>query len=718
VLNGKQIEAVNATEGPLLIIAGAGSGKTKVLTHRIAKLIEKGVKPWNILAVTFTNKAANEMKERVRKLLNLHQDEGLKVNMGTFHSVCVRILKEQAHLIGYENQFTIYDTADSVALIKNIMEYFRVDPKKINPKAILAAISNAKNQLISPDKYHVKAGNEFHMKVGEMYVEYQKRLALNQAFDFDDLIMKTVEIWQKNPAILDHYQEKFKYILVDEYQDTNHAQYVLTNLLAKKYRNICVVGDSDQSIYSFRGANIQNILDFEKDYPETKMIKLEQNYRSTKNILKAAHHVIVKNKLRKDKEMWTENTEGPKIKVYKAFNEKHEGELIIREIQKLLESYESPQYNDFVILYRTNAQSRILEETMLRFGMPYKIVGGVKFYERKEIKDLIAYLKVIQNPNDSLSLLRIINTPSRKIGAQTLVQIQNQAYITGQHLFTVMRNPDFLSLPKQESLRSFVNLIEELRKENADFGASGLIKQVIHRTNYKEFLLNDNSKEAQSRYENLMELISVASKYDGLEPGISLATFLEEVALISDLDNLKVEDNAVTLMTLHSAKGLEFNTVFIAGAEEGILPHTNSLFDPEELEEERRLMYVGMTRAKENLYIIYANERLLYGQYNANAPSQFIEDIGEDLVDYNFQKNVFSGYSISIENFGNKKIPDESVLGEERIAFKVNDIVDHKVFGIGKIISTVGDIATIKFEDPQFGVKKLALNIAPLRKVD
>src|SRR3989339_142680 len=710
VLNSPQKLAVETISGPLLIIAGAGSGKTRVLASRIAYLIEKGVKPWNILAVTFTNKAANEMKERVRKLLNLQKDGSLKVNMGTFHSICVKILRIEAHLLGYENEFTIYDSADSVALMKNIMNDFQIDSKRLNPKAILHAISIAKNQLITPEEYQNQAFDNFHKEVARLYLEYQKRLALNQAFDFDDLIMKVVEILKLKAEILTKYQEKFQYILVDEYQDTNQAQYVLVNLLAQKYKNLCVVGDSDQSIYSWRGANIQNILDFEKDYPEAKVIKLEQNYRSTKNILAAAHHVIVKSSQRKDKEMWTENDIGQKIKVLKAFDEKHEGELIANEIEKILRTYENPQYKDFVILYRTNAQSRVLEETLLRHGIPYRIVGGVKFYERKEIKDLIAYLRVIQNPSDSISLLRIINIPSRKIGATTLQQIQEQAFLKNQSFFQALQKVEFLPQSKQIALLNFVSLIQELQKENQEFSASGILKQVIQRVHYKEYLLSESTKEAESRFENVMELVSVASKYDGIEPQISLSTFLEEVSLISDLDNLSDQDNAVALMTLHSAKGLEFETVFIAGAEDGILPHKSSFFSPEEFEEERRLMYVGMTRAKENLYILHTNERMVFGSYNSNPPSQFINDIEENLLEFNYERGFKSFGAIDL---GNKLIPAEDTF-EVKYDFEKGDIIEHKIFGIGKIISVVGDIATVHFEDPEIGVKKLALNIAPI----
>ena len=572
-LNDKQREAVTTTHGPLLVIAGAGSGKTRALTHRIAYTIkEKNVSPWNILAVTFTNKAANEMKSRVIKLLGPEFGEDNLPAVGTFHATCVRILRKHIHLLNYDNSFVIYDTADQQILMKHVMADLDLNDKQFNPKAILNQISNAKNELITAEQYKHLVSNYFTEKVAEVYRQYQSNLQKNNALDFDDIIMKTVELFRKEPKILDRYQEKFRFISVDEYQDTNHAQYVLTNQLAEKYRNLCVIGDSDQSIYSFRGANIQNILNFEKDYPEAKTVMLEQNYRSTQKILDAAHSIIVKNNKRKDKKLWTERDGGENIKYAELDNERSEAEFITREIETRLKQYEFPDYRDFVVLYRTNAQSRVLEEAFLRYGIAYKIVGGIRFYERKEVKDIIAYLRVIQNPADSVSLFRIINTPTRKIGAKTLETIQQYAFINKitffQALLDAEKIPD-LDQGKNEALKKFITIIKDLQKVNAEFTSSGLIKHVIDYTGYKNFI-NDGTVEGEARLENIYELISVASKYDKLEAGLSLNIFLEEIALISDLDNLNTSDNAVTLMTIHAAKGLEFPVVFLAGLEEGI----------------------------------------------------------------------------------------------------------------------------------------------------
>lgn len=667
-LNPEQRKAAETVKGPLLIIAGAGSGKTRALTHRIAYLIkEKGVDPFNILAVTFTNKAANEMKERIIKLLH----PNLELNpekvafsgrldpfiknpsryyadlptIGTFHAVCVQILRRHLHLLDYEDTFNIYDAADSLSLMRKLLDEQNLNEKQFNPKAILAQISNAKNQLVAPKAYEKMVYNYFTEKVASLYHVYQKALAQNQALDFDDILMKTVELFQQHPDVLAEYQERFKYVSVDEYQDTNQAQYIFIKMLADKYRNLCVIGDSDQSIYSWRGANMQNILDFEKDYPDAKVIKLERNYRSTQLILDAAHQIIIKNKKRKDKNLWTDRKEGPRIRLWTSKDEREEAEFVAEEITQKVRQHEKPAYTDFVVLYRTNAQSRVIEEVFLRYGLPYKIVGGVKFYERKEIKDLLAYLRVIQNPNDTVSLLRMINTPPRNIGLKTLEVLQNFALTHNLTLFDAVKNVDKiaeLNEGKKEVLQKFYKLWKKLIEANQQFPASGVIKSVIHLSGYKEFILEDGSPEGETRYENIRELVSVANKYDQLEPGMSLLTFLEEVALISDLDRVDNDerskgerDNAITLMTLHQAKGLEFPAVFIAGLEEGIFPHSRSLFEPEQLEEERRLMYVGITRAEVDLYLLHARQRLLYGEYLTNVPSQFLEDIPEELVEHN-----------------------------------------------------------------------------------
>jgi DNA helicase-2/ATP-dependent DNA helicase PcrA len=722
-LNEKQVEAVTCTDGPLLVIAGAGSGKTRALTHRIAYLIEeKKVSPWNILAVTFTNKAAKEMKNRILKLLNKNVEFGFFEDqtlptIGTFHAICVRMLRKDAHKLDFENTFAIYNTSDQEVLMKHVMEDLMIDNKRVNPKAVLSHISNAKNQLMGPKEYQTYAHDHFSEKVAMIYPKYQQALRKNNAMDFDDLIMKTVELLQNNADILAYYQEKFKYISVDEYQDTNKAQYVLIKLLAEKYKNLCVIGDEDQSIYSWRGATIQNILDFEKDYPNTKMVVLEQNYRSTQNILNAAHDVISKNKMRKEKKLWTEKEGGENLKHWLADNERHEGELIALEIQNLIKDQEYPNFNDFVILYRTNAQSRILEEVFMRNGIPYKIVGGTKFYDRKEIRDILAYLKVIQNPNDSVSLLRIINVPVRKIGQRTIEILNDFARNNNLSLFNAMLLADSIKeIPEAKSgaLLKFVKLIKDLQDKNKENRASGMIKYVIESTLYKK-MLEEEGIEGESRIENIEELVSVALKYDALDSGVSLNIFLEEVSLIADIDTVNDEENSVTFMTVHSAKGLEFPYVFIAGLEEGVFPHSRSLLDREELEEERRLMYVALTRAMERVYLLHARTRMLYGETRSNAPSQFLADINEEYVTANF-----GGHSkrvhISISDIEKRPIPVEMDFGVE-ISLDVGDKVMHTSFGTGIVVDMQGGVVTVAFEDSKVGVKKLAVSVAPLKKL-
>jgi DNA helicase-2/ATP-dependent DNA helicase PcrA len=715
-LNDKQREAVTQVNGPLLVIAGAGSGKTRALTHRIAYMIEeKGVSPWNILAVTFTNKAANEMKGRVVRLLNKGEDDRDIPSVGTFHATCVRILRKYIHLLDYENGFTIYDTADQQILMKHILRDLNIDEKQANPRAILHHISGAKNELITPDKYKSMAHNYFTERVAEAYVSYQKALKRNNALDFDDIIMKTVELFQKEGKILDSYQEKFRFISVDEYQDTNHAQYMLTNMLAEKYRNLCVIGDGDQSIYAFRGANIGNIMNFEKDYPEAKVVLLEQNYRSTKPILDAAHAIISKNSKRKEKKLWTERDGGEKIRIEEADNERAEGQFIAKEIETRLKAQEFRDYRDFVVLYRTNAQSRVLEEVFLRYGIPYKIVGGIRFYERKEVKDLIAYLRVIQNPADTVSLLRIINTPPRKIGAKTIELIREHALKRGISFFESLTEADRiedLGGSKPEVLMKFVAAIKELQKINNQFTASGLIKHVLDYTGYKKFL-NDGTVEGEARIENVYELISVAGKYDSLEPGISLNIFLEEISLIADIDTMDEQDNAVTMMTIHSAKGLEFPVVFLVGLEEGIMPHSRSLLEKDELEEERRLMYVAITRAKDKLFMLRAKNRTLYGETQSNSPSQFLSDIPDDLIEVDERKQrAIKPDQLSYTPIPVEEYPDEAVQLFE------GDRVTHTSFGDGTVVAIQGGVVSVCFKNPRYGTKKLAISIAPLKKIE
>jgi len=724
-LNEKQLEAVKALDGPLLVMAGAGSGKTKALTHRIVHLIaQQKALPENILAVTFTNKAAKEMMQRIENLL---VDSELKTRplIGTFHSICVKILRQHLHELDMENSFVIYDSTDQQILVKRILKNLKIDDKKFNPKAILYAISQAKNQLIGPEEYLKSAFEYFNQKVAEVYTEYQKELKRSNALDFDDIIMKTVELFKDKPQILEYYQNRFKYISVDEYQDTNQAQYILIRQLAAKYENLCVIGDSDQSIYSWRGANMRNILDFEKDFPKAKVVLLEQNYRSTKNILAAADKIIQKNSFRKDKTLWTNNPAGDLLDVYEAFNEKDEASYVISHINKILTRYEHPNFNNFAILYRTNAQSRIMEEILLRNGLPYKIVGGVKFYDRKEIKDIIAYLKLILNPNDSVSLTRIINTPARKIGATTLLKVQEFATQHNLSFFSALTRADQINISpaKQRDLLGFVKLIHGLQKLYSGSKASSMIKFVVEDSGYKKMLVEEGTSESQSRLENIAELISVASKYDGLEPGVSTTVFLEEMALISDIDQLPDSQNSITLMTLHAAKGLEFPHVFMVGLEDGIFPHSRSLIDPEQLEEERRLMYVGVTRAEKSLCLTYARSRLFFGEIQANSPSQFLQDIPQELVTSNSslfdsREKRINHRSLSKSDILNKPIPQETFNARVSASdLKTGDKVSHPTFGDGIVMNVTGGVVTIAFQDKSYGVKKLALSVAPLTKI-
>ncbi len=746
-LNEPQRQAVTTTEGPLLIIAGAGSGKTKALTYRIAYLIrEKGVDAKNILAVTFTNKAATEMKERIKALLVEHGPYAVEPIVGTFHSVCVRLLRREAQNLGYENNFVIYDTADSEALMKKILKENQYDEKQYNPKTVLSHISRAKNSLINEQQYQNYVNSYFEEQVAKLYPIYQKELKKSQAFDFDDLIFRTIELFQKFPDILDRYQEQFRYISIDEYQDTNMAQYTFAQLLAEKYRNMCVIGDDWQSIYSWRGADMTNILNFQKDYPEAVVIKLEQNYRSTNVIVEAANHVIKRNNKRTDKTLWTDKVSDEKIVLIEAYDERDEGDRIIGIIQERIKqsgqlppaSYQAEKANslqptadsrdqeaanselrtlnsplsfsDFAILYRTNAQSRIMEEAFLRHGIPYKIVGGVSFYQRKEIKDVLAYLKVIQNPADTVSLLRIINTPPRSIGPSTVSTLADYATKYDIPLFeAVHRGTEMIELPARAktSLKAFYDFLLDGRTKRNEFPVSALLRYILQTSQYKDFLL-DGTSEGEERWENVQELVSVASKYDQLEPAISLSTFLEEVSLIAQVDVLEEKkEDGVILMTLHNAKGLEFPYVFIAGLEEGIFPHSQSQWTENELEEERRLMYVGITRAKEKLFLLHARSRMLYGNYQNNLPSRFIFEIPETYMESTAQYK---------EKSADQSLRERITESKSARAFNDGDKVIHKTWGEGIIVQTKGDVATIAFKDPKIGIKKLALNIAPLER--
>ena len=630
-LNDKQKEAVLATDGPCLAIAGAGSGKTKVLTHKIAYDIESGIKPWNILAITFTNKAANEMKERIEKLIG---DAAKDLWMGTFHSICVRILRRYIDRIGYKTDFVIFDTSDQKTLIKECLKTLKVDDKIFTDRGVLSEISNGKNEMLEPKAYGVKYAGDFRKKtIAEIYELYQRRLRENNAIDFDDIINFTIKILSENPDVLDYYTEKFKYILVDEYQDTNKAQFTLVSLLASKYGNVTAVGDNDQGIYSFRGADISNILNFERDFPGTRIIKLEQNYRCTGNILKAANAVIKHNENKYDKKLWTENEEGHLPCIYCGEDEYDEGRYIVEQINHL-KTEEYYKNSDFTILYRMNAQSRAIEDILMREGIPYKVIGGLKFYERKEIKDIIAYLRLIHNSADNLSLKRIINEPKRGIGKTSIEQIQEISDKTGNSMYEIIRNAQEYGLMRVYSnSRDFIEQIEYLKSKKDELKISDLIKETLNKTGYTKALENENSVEAETRIENLEEFLTVAIEFEEESADNTLAEFLENITLSSDIDGMEDQDNSITLMTLHSAKGLEFPVVFLVGMEEGIFPGYKTIGEPQALEEERRLFYVGITRAKQYLYLTCAKHRTIFGSTSYNQVSRFVKEIPEELLE-------------------------------------------------------------------------------------
>jgi len=717
-LNDRQLEAAETLTGPLLIVAGAGSGKTRALTYRIANLIAQGMaKPWQILAVTFTNKAANEMKTRVEQLLKKNFDLGEKNHpmIGTFHSICARILRKHFDRFKREKSFVIYDTVDQESIMKRIIKEQQIDDDRVKPRMVLGMISKSKNNLKSSEDFRKSASNFFERQVATLFEEYEKRLIENNALDFDDLLLYTVELFKKNKDVLEEYQEKWRYINVDEYQDTNHAQYVLTKLLADKYRNLCVIGDSDQSIYSFRGADISNILDFEKDYPEAKIIKLEQNYRSTQTILDAADSIIDKNTNRPKKKMWTEAKGGDLIEVIHASTEHDEAEIVAKQIEDLMAD-KKVALKDIVILYRTNAQSRVIEEALLRFGIPYKVIGGVKFYARKEIKDLLAYLRVIHNPNDTDSLLRIINIPPRRIGQTTIQKLQ--AFALGRSLTLAevlkhMEMGDELREAAKDALKDFWSLIEKWRELSRKKVVSDVIKAIVKDIDYKKYLL-DGTEEGEMRFENVMELVSVATKYDGLEPAISLISFLEEVALVADTDQID-DENVITMMTLHSVKGLEYPYVFIVGCEDNIFPHVRSLYKEEDLEEERRLMYVGVTRTMKKLYLLAAKQRMLFGDFQMNPMSRFIADIPEHLAVKTGIETPSVECRVPSAEWEKPTEPIRPKIAEEK--FADGDKVNHPSFGDGIVVERRGDLVTIAFKDKKYGIKKFAANIAPLEKL-
>lgn len=630
-LNDKQQEAVLATEGPCLVIAGAGSGKTKVLTHKIAYEIANGVRPWNILAITFTNKAANEMKERIEKLIG---DAAKDLWMGTFHSICVKILRRYIDRIGYKTDFVIFDTSDQKTLIKECIKALKVDDKLFTDRGVLTEISNGKNEMLEPKAYGVKYAGDFRReKIAELYTLYQQKLKENNALDFDDIINLTIKILTENPDVLEYYTEKFKYVLVDEYQDTNKAQFMLVSMLASKYGNITAVGDNDQGIYSFRGADISNILNFERDFPGTKIIKLEQNYRCTGNILKAANAVIKHNENKYDKKLWTQNEEGKIPCIYNGEDEYDEARYIVEQIEHLKRE-EYYKNSDFVVLYRMNAQSRAIEDILMREGLPYKVIGGLKFYERKEIKDIIAYLRLIHNPADNLSLKRIINEPKRGIGKTSLDKVQEISENSGIPMYEIIKEADKYELNRvYANSREFIEQIEYLREQKDKIKISDLIKETLNKTGYTKALELENSVEAETRIENLEELLTVAIEFEEQEADNTLAEFLENITLSSDIDGMEDQEDSITLMTLHSAKGLEYPVVFLVGMEEGIFPGYKSIGEPQALEEERRLFYVGITRAKQYLYLTCAKHRTIFGSTSYNQISRFVQEIPEELLE-------------------------------------------------------------------------------------
>lgn len=709
-LNEQQKIAVETVNGPILILAGAGSGKTRTLTQRIAYLIENHhATSDNILAVTFTNKASNEMKERIVQLLKLKpgSEKVFLPWVGTFHAICVQILKRDGQELGISRYFSIYDTTDQKDVVRKVLKKLNLNDKKTNPNAVLSMISSAKSELITPEAYRSMARGYFEQIVAQVYPMYQDMLEENSALDFDDLIMKTVELFQKNPQVLEKYQNIFKFILIDEYQDTNNAQYVFSKLLADKNQNICVVGDDAQSIYSFRGANITNILSFEKDYPNAKIIKLEQNYRSTKKILEASNQIISKNPEQKKKVLWTENTEGEGIMLYEAMDEKDEAEWISQEVRQLILNNVSP--SEIAVLYRTNAMSRNLEEALLTANVNYRIVGGVRFYNRSEVKDVLGYLRILINPDDAIGLQRIINVPKRGVGAKTiekftLLATEQRKSLLKYLLDTQKTSPD--ELPK--SLQDFARIVSKLIDLSSKQPVSELIEDVIEFTGYKAEL--QQTSEGETRLENIQELKSLAKKFDQLDYMTGLEKFLEEIALIeSSYEATKDEEEHITLMTVHAAKGLEFEYVFIAGMEENLFPHANSKYDPQELAEERRLAYVAVTRAKIQVYVSHAETRLYFGTRNSNPISRFIDDIPEHLIIYcntfsEKKKDSFAGWS------------DVDEVDEFRPTTNVNkgDLVKHEIFGVGEVIDIDNFVVLIRFSA---GLKELALEYVRLEKI-
>ena len=692
-LNEMQKKAVVKTDGPLLVLAGAGSGKTKVLTTKIAYLIEQmHINPYNILAITFTNKAAREMKDRITNMLGMLANS---IQISTFHSFGLTIVRENAEKLDLKSNFTILDSEDSLTIIKKIMKDLNINAESVKPKYVKNQISGAKNELMSPLEYERFAMTEQEKNVVEIYKVYQKRLLISNSVDFDDLLMMPIMLFRKNPDILERYQERFKYILIDEYQDTNEAQYTLVKMISSKYKNVCVVGDNDQSIYSFRGANYQNILNFEKDYKSAETIMLEENYRSTKNILKVANEVIVNNNKRKDKNLWTENEVGNKVKYYRASDEKDEAIYVTKEIQKLID--EGIPKNEIAVLYRTNAQSRTIEEALLRENIPYKVIGSFYFYNRKEIKDLICYLKLIHNSYDDNSLLRVINVPKRGIGDKTIQNITEKATEKNICLYDAIESGKELI---------FKNKLEYIKKEADNCSLTDLIDLILNETGMKEELVKEKTIESEIRLENLEEFKSITKNFEEKYGIISLDEFLDEISLVADVEEHKNDTDVVTLMTIHSAKGLEFDNVFIIGMEEGIFPHFNSFLDANQIEEERRLCYVAITRAKKNLWIINAKRRMIYGKDGCNPPSRFLQEIDTNDLDISEAGTAFSN-----------KIPDSISNFDKDATYTMGEKVYQDMYGEGIIVGIDDEFISIAFEHP-YGIKKFIKGHKSIRKVD
>lgn len=693
LLNKEQKEAVLCTEGPLLILAGAGSGKTRVLTTKIAYLIEEcGISPYNILAITFTNKAAKEMRDRIYMQIGA-KAKGAQIS--TFHSFGVRILTDHFEELGYQKNFVIMDSEDSTSIIKKILKNMDLDPKSYNPNAIRNQISNCKNEMMSYMDYEKFAIGDYEKVVYQVFKEYETTLKNNNSVDFDDLLLLPIKLFKEHNEILLEYQERFQYVLIDEYQDTNETQYILSKMICAKYKNICCVGDEDQSIYSFRGANYRNILNFEKDYPNAKVIKLEQNYRSTTTILDAANDVIKHNKDRKGKALWSNNGKGDLIDYYRAYNGIDEAQYVTREIKKLASS--GVKYQDMAVLYRTNAQSHTVEEELLKDSIPYRIVGGVGFYSRKEIKDVLAYLRLIYNPKDNISLLRVINVPKRGIGNKTISNLIEKSNRENESIYNVITDGKEYA---------FKEMIEKLRVQSKDLTLTELVERVLEVSGIKKEYEEEKSLEADIRLENLEELKTVTRTFEEREGIVSLEDFLLEVSLVTDVNEYDQDPDKVSLMTVHSVKGLEYQYVFIVGLEEGLFPHMNSLLNESELEEERRLCYVAITRAKKKLFIVNARSRMIYGQESSNVPSRFINEINSDLINKQFEEKE-AEVKINV---------DDKFYKDEEVDYKVGDFVYHEVFGQGKVVDISGSIMSIAFKHP-FGVKKLMKNHKSITKI-